>query len=167
MVYASQHGEIVRTTEMLEQLAAQEALSPTAFSMSVLNASIGLYSIIRGITAPATAVAASDETLGYALLETHIQLRADPERPLLLVYADEAIPTIWEAPSNAAPHALGLLFDPAAATRIECQYATAENDTGEASAGTQARSLARCLHTDADARWHNRQHQWHWRKLAA
>ena len=39
IVYASRHGELLRTTTMLESLAAKEELSPTLFSMSVLNAS--------------------------------------------------------------------------------------------------------------------------------
>ena len=46
-VYASRHGELARTTTMLEALANKAALSPAVFSMSVLNASTGLFSMLE------------------------------------------------------------------------------------------------------------------------
>ena len=55
LVYASRHGELARTTTMLEALAARQELSPTVFSTSVLNASAGLFSILHKNRAPATA----------------------------------------------------------------------------------------------------------------
>src|SRR5690606_31159104 len=47
LVYASRHGETPRTFAILSDLARQEALSPTQFSLSVHNAVIGLWSILQ------------------------------------------------------------------------------------------------------------------------
>ncbi len=44
-VFASRHGNINESIEMLEQLAREQNLSPTRFSHSVHNAQAGLFSI--------------------------------------------------------------------------------------------------------------------------
>lgn len=165
MIYASQHGEIVRTTEMLEALVAGEPLSPAAFSMSVLNASIGLYSIIRGNTAPATAIAAGDETFGYALLEAYGQLRSNPGQAVLLIYADETVPEVWAAEHTAAPHAVALLLHDRAATRIQCSRAP-QAQAG-ASDTTQAAAFVGCLKAGTASHWSNAANQWQWQRRAA
>lgn len=165
MIYASQHGEIDRTTEMLEELTSDQPLSPTAFSMSVLNASIGLYSIIRGNTAPATAIAAGTETLGYALLEAYGQLNRNPEQPVLVIYADETVPAAWQSPALHPPHALALLFRNDAAMRIRCT-----RDSGSdlaSSTNTQAQAFADCLASGDDVSWSQSGKCWHWQRLAA
>lgn len=164
MIYASQHGEIKRTTEMLAELAAGEALSPTAFSMSVLNASIGLYSILRGNTAPATAIAAGEETLAYALLEAHGQLRMDPARPVLVIYADETVPDVWDTQATP-PHALALLLANNAKTRLQCsRQGKAAHPVANA---TQALTLAKCLTDDIPVEWLGENSRWQWQRLAA
>lgn len=164
LIYASQHGEIARTTEMLEELASREPLSPTAFSMSVLNASIGLYSILRGNTAPATAIAAGEETLGYALLEAHGQLQSDPSRPVLVIYADETVPEVWEAPAHA-PQAIALLLQNEASARLYCMRSTI--DIENAATQTQAHALAACLRGESASDWLGERSHWQWRSVAA
>ena len=48
-VFCSRHGEVSRALALLSDLARGEALSPTAFSMSVHNATAGLLTIARQI----------------------------------------------------------------------------------------------------------------------
>lgn len=164
MVYASRHGEIDRTTDMLNALSIGEPLSPTAFSTSVLNATVGLYSIIRGNTAPATAIAAGPETLGYGLLEAYSQLKQDPDRPVLLVYADESIPEVWKSCSNQAPYALALLLNSKAANmHIRCLRRSRENPVNNSK--SQVQSFIECLAGQAGI-WAHEGAEWHWKKLS-
>ncbi len=110
-VFASRHGELVRTVDMLHALAAAEAPSPAAFSLSVHNSAAGIFAIARADQAPATALAAGDETLLWALQDAAVRLAAAPDTPILLVYADEPLPGEYQAFSPPEPaHALALLL---------------------------------------------------------
>jgi len=111
-IFASRHGELSRTVAMLHALAADEAPSPAAFSLSVHNSAAGIFSIARSDPAPSTALAAGEETLLWALLEATIRLAADPHSPVLLVYADEPLPGEYQAfrTASESAHALALLL---------------------------------------------------------
>ena len=162
IVFASRHGELVRTTTMLESLAAGEGLSPTLFSMSVLNASVGLFSILQKNTAPATAISAGCASFGYGLLEACLQLSEKPEQPVLLVYADEPAPAVYEVAelSGSRAHALGLLLDSSAVTRIVCS-STAGNAIP--SDEVQSRAFLRCL-GQGEAEWREVGRTWSWKQ---
>lgn len=45
MVFASRHGELARSADLLKAIARDEDLSPTVFGLSVLNATAGLYAM--------------------------------------------------------------------------------------------------------------------------
>ncbi len=87
VVFASRHGEVNRTRQMLASLVAGEQLSPTAFSLSVHNAIPGLYSIFRNDSAPVTAIAAGERTLAAGLVQAVMEL-GQSGGPVLLLYAD-------------------------------------------------------------------------------
>jgi hypothetical protein len=53
----------------LSDLANDQPLSPTQFSLSVHNAMIGLWSIMRGETSEMTALAAAGDGLEHGMLE--------------------------------------------------------------------------------------------------
>lgn len=86
-VFASRHGELDRTVELLQSLARREPLSPTEFSLSVHNSAAGLFSIARRDRSPASAVAAGEDSLAAGMLEG-IGLLADGQPQALVVYAD-------------------------------------------------------------------------------
>jgi hypothetical protein len=111
-VYASRHGELSRTTSLLDTLATGEVPSPTAFSLSVLNATPGLFSILRHDMSPATAISAAGSSFGFGMLEAALQYADDPRSPVLFVYADEPVPTIYgvEATETGPAHALAVLI---------------------------------------------------------
>lgn len=90
-VFASRHGDLERTLELLTALGNHEVLSPTSFSLSVHNSTAGLFSIARRDRAPATALAAGADTLGMSLLEGANMIAAGAER-VLVCYADDTVP---------------------------------------------------------------------------
>jgi hypothetical protein len=143
-VYASRHGELARTTAMLNDLANSEALSPTAFSMSVLSATPGLFSILQENTAPSTAISAGLDSFGCGLLEACLQLKAEPEQPVLLVYADEALPAVYgeSEMSDFKAHAVGLLLQTGAAVQVECHTCLSAD---ELNTEPDSRAFFRCL----------------------
>jgi hypothetical protein len=111
LVFASQHGELNRTCELLANIVAGVELSPTAFSQTVHNTSAGLYTIVAKSRAPASSVAAGANTFPYAWLEAEAFLVEGPtSRHALLVAYDEALPAPYRAYSQAAPCTYGVAF---------------------------------------------------------
>ncbi|MFT4064802.1 beta-ketoacyl synthase chain length factor [Paraburkholderia sp.] len=173
VVFASRHGELRRTTDILRSISAGEPVSPTAFSLSVLNAMTGVFGIARGDRSAASAVSAGAQTLGYALLEAYAQYAAQPGSPVLLVYADEpadrAYGTIEDEVQGGA---IALLLDQEASTgHIVCSLSRADGSphADEAAADdvssfpTQSQALLHCLETGQPARWQHAGALWHWR----
>jgi hypothetical protein len=95
LVFASRHGELARSAELLAQLARGELPSPMSFSLSVLNAAAGLYGIARKDRSPATAVSAGEATFPLALLEGAAQALAYPEAAVVVAFADEPPPEVY------------------------------------------------------------------------
>jgi hypothetical protein len=108
-VFASPHGEIHRTVELLQALAKKEPLSPMGFSLSVHNTAAGIYSIISGNKAPSTSVASGRDTLEQAMIEAVTQSEQCGEA-VLLVYADEPLPAQYNSDfAIAFPFSLAML----------------------------------------------------------
>ncbi len=165
-VFASRHGELRRTTDILRNISAGEPVSPTAFSLSVLNAMTGVFGIARGDRSPASAISAGAETLGYALLEAHAQYASDPATPVLLVYADEpADPAYGTIEDEVRGGALAILLDAVAtAGQLTCAMAHAP-DADDASCAvfpTQSEAVHHCLDTHASAAWQGAGSTWQW-----
>ncbi|MBX9902043.1 MAG: beta-ketoacyl synthase chain length factor [Burkholderiaceae bacterium] len=95
IVFASRYGDISRSVEMLRQLAEQEPMSPTSFSLSVHNAIGALFSISRDDVNAYTAIAAGEETVEAAFTEA-LGLLADGENAVLVVYYEEPLPELFK-----------------------------------------------------------------------
>jgi hypothetical protein len=160
-VYASRHGELTRTTTMLDALAARDGVSPAVFSMSVLNAVTGLFSMLQKDVAPSTAISAGESSFGYGLLEACLQLEANPGQAVLFVYADEPAPAVYGGVDRpgARAHALGLLLESSARTRVSFSIAGASTSP---SSEAQSRAFLRCLEGGA-AQWSDGQKNWTWK----
>jgi hypothetical protein len=91
-IFASRHGELVRTAGILAAVADGEIPSPGEFSMSVHHALAGLLSIHIGNRQGHTAVAAGRDTFGYGLLESLAVLATEPKASVLLAYYDAPLP---------------------------------------------------------------------------
>jgi hypothetical protein len=159
MVYASRHGELNRTTGMLQDLAAGEPLSPTTFSMSVLNASAGLFSIARKDTAPATAVSAGEESFGFGLMEACLQHASRPGAPVLLVFADEPVPDVYGVRDEDCAHAVGLLLGEEGGMRLTWSRSDSE---GPPAGEPQSRAFLRCLKQGGISTWRGERAAWSW-----
>jgi len=161
-VYASRHGELRRTTAILEAIARGEDVSPTAFSLSVLNATAGLYSIARTDPSPATAVASGAESFGYGLLEAVAQLAQHPQDQVLFVYADEPAPAPYDRflPGDPPAHAVAVLLRSDAPAVIHCQLAPAQVDSQ--SSVPQSGAFLECLGEKCRSSWTGPTHTWLW-----
>ncbi len=167
VVFASRHGELRRTTDILHDIEANKPVSPNAFSLSVLNAMTGLFGILRGDRSPATALSAGAQTLGYALLEGHALHAEDPASPVLIVYADEPADARYGAVEQEVQRgAFALLLDAneAAQGRLACSVAQNRAETaGQAREfATQSEALHHCLSKGETAAWHDSGGTWHW-----
>ncbi len=179
VVFASRHGELRRTTDILRTISAGEPVSPTAFSLSVLNAMTGVFGIARGDRSAASAISAGAETLGYALLEAYAQYATQPGSPVLLVYADEpADPAYGTIEDEVQGGALAILLNgDMAAGQLVCTLsgpgapdvpdAVPPNDATPAAApgeafSTQSQALQHCLDTGEPALWQGPGATWHW-----
>ncbi|WJF91328.1 beta-ketoacyl synthase chain length factor [Paraburkholderia bonniea] len=169
IVFGSRHGELKRTTEILLALSRHEPVSPTAFSLSVLNAMTGVLGIALNERAPACALSAGAETLGLALLEAHAQLASEPSSPVLVVYADEQVDPLYgagEQPGESG--ALAVLLDEKATQQLECTRGElALSSVPHASFATQIEAFRHCLEAHTSTCWQaesavNGGGQWSW-----
>ncbi len=112
-VFVSRHGETPRTLALLHDLAQNEPLSPTQFSLSVHNAIIGQWSILRGDTSEMTALAAGGDGLEHAIQEACLLLN-EGAPAVLVVIAEESPAAIYAAYIDDVPfpYAVGLLLTP-------------------------------------------------------
>lgn len=125
-IFASRHGELARTVDILHALAASEAPSPAAFSLSVHNSAAGIFSIARADQAPSSAIAAGEETLLWAMQDAAARLASTANSPVLLVYADEPLPEEYRPFTSRCepPHAIAFLLCSGEGLNLEW----AEND---------------------------------------
>lgn len=114
-VFASRHGALNRTLELLGNLAGHESLSPTTFSLSVHNSTVGLFSIARGDRGAATAMAAGSDSLNMALLEG-ANLISEGAEHVLVCYSDDVTPPPYSSfpveDASHRPFAVSLLLTP-------------------------------------------------------
>jgi hypothetical protein len=94
LVFASRHGDVARSMELLEALAADEPPSPTTFGLSVHNAIAALYSILRRDRGNYVALAGGKSTVETACIEA-AALLADGAPEVLLVVYDAPLPAVY------------------------------------------------------------------------
>jgi hypothetical protein len=134
VVYASRHGELARTMALLNQMAVNDMVSPMGFSLAVLNATAGLYSIAVGSQAACSAVSAGEKTFDMGLLEASMQAHATCS-PVLYVYADEPLPAVYGAGVPIPLHAMAMRVysQPAEGrTEVQCVRTTTKVQTENA-----------------------------------
>jgi hypothetical protein len=96
-LFASQHGELNRTVTIISDITNTQEISPKDFSLSVHNASLGLFSIFNKNTNPGTSVAAGTNTFGFALLEAYNLLTRFPDKKVLLTCFDLQVAPPFDA----------------------------------------------------------------------
>ncbi|WP_347903482.1 beta-ketoacyl synthase chain length factor [Pseudomonas purpurea] len=163
LVFISRHGETPRTLEILSDLAAEQPLSPTQFSLSVHNAVIGLWSIMRGETSEMTALAATGDGLEHGMLEAAALLN-EGAPAVLLVVTEEQPPEAYATWIDDVPfpYAVGLLLTPGDDWQLSLTSTSAETPKAQ---WPHALSLLRTLlseQTTCQHAWKNR--VWNWQR---
>lgn len=161
VVFASRHGELARSAELLAQLASSEMPSPMAFSLSVLNAAPGLYGIARKDRSASTAVSAGVETFPMALIEAAAQVRAEASVPVIVAFADEPPPAVYRALVDTPRHAyaIGVRLQAGADRTVTMQWAPSDRDDEPEAASDAFRA---CVENGIDTSWHGGGRGWHW-----
>jgi hypothetical protein len=91
-VFASRHGDLHKTTKLIEDVAAKSDLSPTHFGLSVHNAVVGLYSIFANNKKPMTAISAGEDSFMMAVVDAYAKLESQCLDKILVVYTDQVVP---------------------------------------------------------------------------
>ncbi|GLK92069.1 beta-ketoacyl synthase chain length factor [Pseudomonas turukhanskensis] len=173
LVFVSRHGETPRAFTLLSDVCAQAPLSPTQFSLSVHNAIIGQWSIMRGDTSEMTALAGEGDGLEHAVLEAQLLL-AEGAPAVLLVIAEDTPPAAY-APwitDVPFPYAVALLLKPGQDWQLKLQACPPPENASSADTATaewpHALNLVRALSggvTTLEHRWRSR--QWSWQQNSA
>lgn len=107
-VFATRHGSINESIELLHQVVAGERLSPTKFSHTVHNAQAGLFCIAAGNRRASSSLAAGADTFACGWLEALAHLERDPATPVLLVTSDVPLDPTFAVLVKEPPGAYGL-----------------------------------------------------------
>jgi len=166
VVYASHHGETGRSFELLQTLAADESLSPTAFSLSVHNAIAGLWSILRGETVESVALSAEGDGLEAAITEACMLLHSGHDA--VLVVLAEAMPPQAYKPwieDVCVPYVVALRVEPGRDFHLSLESPALPAPEAEDASLPAPLSLIR--HVLRDSRQWRHAHaprQWRWQR---
>ena len=165
-VFASRHGDVARTTPILEDLARGLPPSPTLFSMNVHTAVAGVWSIARQDPSPSTSLAAGPETFGWGLLEAFNLHAATPEKPVLFVYGEDPLPPPFSgfADLEMPLHAVALLIGlPASRRLVLTREPGGPDGPGAPAIVPQSMQALQTLHSgDPQGPWSERGGTWSW-----
>ncbi len=108
LVYATANGEIPALKTLLESLSVDEPLSPTAFTNCVHHVPTGFQGIIHQHLTVSRTVSAFEDSFVSAWLDLQCLLHRLPDRPGLLVMADEVPPAPFDQMLAVPPFSYGL-----------------------------------------------------------
>ncbi|MGB0935877.1 MAG: beta-ketoacyl synthase chain length factor [Colwellia sp.] len=95
-VFASRHGDLVKTTKLIQNVCEKEPLSPTNFGLSVHNGIGGLFSLFTKNKAPLTAITAGEDTFFTGLLDALCKLASNNYKQIMFVYSESVAPEIYQ-----------------------------------------------------------------------
>ena len=162
LVFASRHGELARSAELLAQLASGELPSPMSFSLSVLNAAAGLYGIARKDRSPATAVSSGEATFPLALVEGAAQAQKNPDAVVVVAFADEPPPEVYRSlvDSPRTAHAIAVRLE---AKNPQCNVRLSWSEgEGDDAPEEAVWRFARSLENGSAGNWSNGGQRWQW-----
>lgn len=70
IIFASEYGDIDRVKKLINQRKEDGEVSPAGFSASVHNATVGFFSLLKGINTSYNAISAGKKTILAGLLES-------------------------------------------------------------------------------------------------
>ena len=92
LVFCSRYGDIDLAYSLLKTLGDDELMSPAAFSLSVHNAVPGVMDLVRKSQVGHTAIAAGRHSFSAGLTEAWGKINSYPQRKVILVFAESALP---------------------------------------------------------------------------
>lgn len=145
LVFASRHGEIVRSEAMLAAIAAREPISPKHFSMSVHNNIVGLYGVVTGNRQAMHAIAGAADTWTAACVQAAALLQEQEQ--VLLLLGEESAQAYFSAvmPPQETPWALALLLDRSVNDPLQAQLHSRRPSTNESGKSPEALRFVRWL----------------------
>lgn len=125
LIHASRHGDVSHTLDMLHTLAEGESLSPTRFSMSVHNATLGVHSIAHQHHLPLQSLGACGHEFD-ALMHEAAGYLAEGHDAVVVVLSEGELPAVYREYTRhpGQPCAIGLRL-----TRDEGRQLIAEDTT--------------------------------------
>lgn len=109
-VFASRHGSVNESIDMLEKIVQGERLSPAKFSHTVHNAQAGLFCIAAGNRQASSSLAAREDTFGCGWLEALTHLEREPDRPVLYVMGDVELAPAFARLIDEPPSSYAIAF---------------------------------------------------------
>ena len=106
ILWCSSYGDEHKTLAILQDIAHDEAPSPTAFATSVHNATAGLYSMLYQDDVATTSMNVGHTEFGNALWYAHALLQTHAANQVLLVCADEPLPDVYAQPDLQQAYAM-------------------------------------------------------------
>lgn len=106
-VYVSHDGESNRSFELWQELLNTHTVSPTSFGLSVHNATIGQWSMLRKDMSEHTALAVAADSFETALTEAFALLQ-DGAPSVLIIVADDPLSGDYPVLATRAPFAYAL-----------------------------------------------------------
>jgi len=106
-VYVSHDGESNRSFELWQELLNTHTVSPTSFGLSVHNATIGQWSMLRKDMSEHTALAVAADSFETALTEAFALLQ-DGAPSVLVIVADDPLSEDYPVLATRAPFAYAL-----------------------------------------------------------
>jgi hypothetical protein len=169
LVFASRHGDVARSMELLEALVAGESPSPTTFGLSVHNAIAALYSILRGERGNYVATAGGKATVETACIEA-ASLLADGAPEVLLVIYDAPLPGVYagfaDEPDAGFAWCWRLVAADAALPTLHLAWMADGADDTASPLPHSLDVLRFLLAGDATLDWRGDGIQWQWRRDA-
>ena len=166
VVFCSRHGETPRNLQLLTNLAQQEDLSPTHFSLSVHNAVAGLWSIFRNDTSEMTSIAGVEDGLEHALVEAQLLLAAGSPSVLLIIAEDQQpsayLPWIDDVPFA---YALALQVVPGQQWQLELSSQRTDSAIESKSWPHALQLLPSLMGTQQHLALRVANRQWNWQRL--
>lgn len=175
IVFSSRHGDIHKTSILLENLAQQEMLSPTAFALSVHNAVPSLYSILTENKAAINAIAAGQDSFFMAIVDAYARLVTGICDEVLFIHADQNLPEIYDTfkDEQQIAHSVAMkisLKKSVTSYAIECSYT--HNINAEAESENNSLLLPAALsfsqwvnNKEIELNYHSKKYHWHCKKI--
>ena len=95
IVFSSRHGDLAKTSTLLADLVNDNALSPTAFGLSVHNAIPSLFSILTDNKQAVNAISAGQDSFMMGLIDTYSRLKSGLADEILFIHADQKLPDTY------------------------------------------------------------------------